>query len=155
MADLAEQRSPSSPSHAELPDRRAVDFPARACFVRRRRVLWCLRTVKFLHRRDSQFLRVARTNFPRSALIPNRVVDLVVCRRVIKHVIPGLIPTLPARSKNDLVVVPRVIKKSKESGEDEANSVVFTKCATKAQTSCATQVQLVRIIQSRKRSSSN
>jgi hypothetical protein len=78
-----------------------------------------------------------------------------VYRRAVKLVIPCSIPTLPARSKNDLVVVPRVIKKSKESGEDKANSVVFTKCATKAQTSCATQVRLVRIIQSRKRSSSN
>jgi hypothetical protein len=43
-----------------------------------------------------------------------------------------LIPTSPARSKHDLVVVSRVNKKSQESGEDEASSVVFTKCATKS-----------------------
>jgi hypothetical protein len=49
----------------------------------------------------------------RSALIPNRVVDLVVCRRVVKHVIPGSTPTSPARSRLQLKVVvdPCVIKK--------------------------------------------
>jgi hypothetical protein len=35
-------------------------------------------------------------------------------------------------SPSCVVVVPRVIKKSQESGEDEASSVVFTKCATKS-----------------------
>jgi hypothetical protein len=40
----------------------------------------------------------------------------------------------PARSKLDLVVVPYVIKKSQESGEDEASSVMFTKCSTKSST---------------------
>jgi hypothetical protein len=35
-------------------------------------------------------------------------------------------------SPSCVVVVPRVIKKSQASGEDEANSVVFTKCATKS-----------------------
>jgi hypothetical protein len=72
---------------------------------------------------------------------------------VVEAVIPCTTPTSPARSKHDLVVVPRVSKKSQESGEDEASSVVFTKCATKARTSCATQVRFVKIIQSRKRSS--
>jgi hypothetical protein len=40
----------------------------------------------------------------------------------------------PARCKLDLVVVPYVIKKSQESGEDEASSVMFTKCSTKSST---------------------
>jgi hypothetical protein len=40
----------------------------------------------------------------------------------------------PARSKLDLVVVPYVIKKSQELGEDEASSVMFTKCSTKSST---------------------
>jgi hypothetical protein len=31
----------------------------------------------------------------------------------------------------DLVVVPRIIKKTQESGKDEASSVIFTKCSTK------------------------
>jgi hypothetical protein len=43
--------------------------------------------------------------------------------------------TSPARSRLDLVVVPYVIKKSQESGEDEASSVIFTKCSTKARIS--------------------
>lgn len=38
------------------------------------------------------------------ALILNRVVDLVVCRRVVEPVIPCSTPT-PARSKHDLVIV--------------------------------------------------
>jgi hypothetical protein len=41
-------------------------------------------------------------------------------------------PTSPARSKLDLVVVPYVIKKSYGSGEDEASSMIFTKCSTKS-----------------------
>jgi hypothetical protein len=45
---------------------------------------------------------------------------------------PLLNPTSPARSRHNLVIVPRVIKKSQESGEDEAHSVVFTKCANKS-----------------------
>jgi hypothetical protein len=31
-----------------------------------------------------------------------------------------------------VVVVPRVIKKTQASGEDEASSVIFTKCMTKS-----------------------
>jgi hypothetical protein len=43
----------------------------------------------------------------RSALIPNRVVDLVVCHRVVKNVIPGSIPTSPAypRLQSKIVVI--------------------------------------------------
>jgi hypothetical protein len=41
-------------------------------------------------------------------------------------------PTSPAHSKLDLVVVPCVIKKSQESGEDEVSSVISTKCSTKS-----------------------
>jgi hypothetical protein len=41
----------------------------------------------------------------------------------------------PAHSKFGLVVVPCVIKKSQESGEDEASRVIFTKYSTKACTS--------------------
>jgi hypothetical protein len=63
---------------------------------------------------------------------PAPVCRRVVHRRVVKTVIPSSIPTSPARSKQYLVVVPRVSKKSQESGEDEAGSVVFTKCATKS-----------------------
>jgi hypothetical protein len=55
-----------------------------------------------------------------------------VYRRLVEPIIPCSTPTSPARSKNDLVVVPRIIKKSQASGEDEASSVVFTKCATKS-----------------------
>jgi hypothetical protein len=40
--------------------------------------------------------------------------------------------TLPARSRLDLVVVSYVIKKSQESGEDEASIVIFTKRSTKS-----------------------
>jgi hypothetical protein len=72
---------------------------------------------------------------------------------VVEAVIPCSTPTSPARSKHDLVVVPRVSKKSQESGEDGASSMAFTKCVTKARTSCATHVRFVKIIQSRKRSS--
>jgi hypothetical protein len=38
----------------------------------------------------------------------------------------------PARSKLDLVIISCVIKKSQESGEDEASRVTFTKCATES-----------------------
>jgi hypothetical protein len=55
--------------------------------------------------------------------------------RVVDPVIPCSTPTSPAHSKHDLVVVLQVIKKSQESGEDEASSMVFTKCSTKARTS--------------------
>jgi hypothetical protein len=39
---------------------------------------------------------------------------------------------LGQRLQSKVVVIPRVSKKSQESGEDGANSVVFTKCATKS-----------------------
>jgi hypothetical protein len=51
--------------------------------------------------------------------------DFVVTRALTRFV------SSPARSVFDLVIVPRISKKSQESGEDGANSVVFTKCATK------------------------
>jgi hypothetical protein len=72
---------------------------------------------------------------------------------IVEAVIPCSTPTSLACSKHNLIVVPRVSKKSQESGEDEASSVVFTKCVTKARISCMTQVRFVKIIQSRKRSS--
>jgi hypothetical protein len=56
----------------------------------------------------------------------------VVHSRVVEPVILCSIPTSPTCSKHDLVGIPRVSKKSQESGEDEASSVVFTKCATKS-----------------------
>jgi hypothetical protein len=39
---------------------------------------------------------------------------------------------LSRRLQSKVVVVPCVIKNSQESGEDEASSMVFTKCATKS-----------------------
>jgi hypothetical protein len=44
-------------------------------------------------------------------------------------------PTDPVSSRMcviDLVVVSYILKKYKESGEDEASSVIFTKCSTKS-----------------------
>jgi hypothetical protein len=38
--------------------------------------------------------------------------------------------TSPARSILNLVVVPCVIKKTQESGEDKVSGVIFTKCST-------------------------
>jgi hypothetical protein len=55
-----------------------------------------------------------------------------VYSRVVEPVIPCSTPTSPAHSKHDLVVVPCVVKKSQASGEDEASSMVFTKCANKS-----------------------
>jgi hypothetical protein len=52
--------------------------------------------------------------------------DFIVARTLTRFV------SSPAHSIFNLVVVPRVSKKSQESGEDGANSVVFTKCATKS-----------------------
>jgi hypothetical protein len=53
---------------------------------------------------------------------------------IVARALTGFVSS-PARSRIDLVVVPCVIKKSQESGEDEASSVIFTKCSTTAQTS--------------------
>jgi hypothetical protein len=53
---------------------------------------------------------------------------------VVARALTGFVSS-PARSRLDLVVVPCVIKKSQESGEDEASRVIFTKCSTKARTS--------------------
>jgi hypothetical protein len=39
---------------------------------------------------------------------------------------------LSQRLQSKVVVVPCVIKKSQELGEDEASSVIFTKCSTKS-----------------------
>jgi hypothetical protein len=52
---------------------------------------------------------------------------------VVAKVFTGFMSS-PARSKlqSKVVVFPRVSKKFQESGEDEASSVVFTKCATKS-----------------------
>jgi hypothetical protein len=57
---------------------------------------------------------------------------VIVCRRVVKHVILCSNPTSPARSRLQLkaVVVPRVSKKSQESSEDEASSTILPKCST-------------------------
>ncbi|XP_008674017.1 uncharacterized protein [Zea mays] len=52
--------------------------------------------------------------------------DFVVARALTRFV------SSPARSRHNLVVVLCVIKKSQESGEDEASSVVFTKCTIKS-----------------------
>jgi hypothetical protein len=52
--------------------------------------------------------------------------DFVVARALTRFV------SSPARSKLDLVIISCVIKKSQESGEDEASRVIFTKCATKS-----------------------
>jgi hypothetical protein len=50
---------------------------------------------------------------------------------VVARALTGFVSS-PAHSRHNLVVVPCVIKKSQESGEDEASSVVFTKCTTKS-----------------------
>jgi hypothetical protein len=55
--------------------------------------------------------------------------DFVVARALTRFV------SSPARSRHNLIVVPCVIKKSQESSEDEASSVIFTKCSTTARTS--------------------
>jgi hypothetical protein len=39
---------------------------------------------------------------------------------------------LGQRLQSKVVVIPCVIKKSQELGEDEASSVIFTKCSTKS-----------------------
>jgi hypothetical protein len=66
----------------------------------------------------------------RSSSIGFRACSRLPSSRRTRH--PLLNPTSPARSRHNLVIVPRVIKKSQESGEDEAHSVVFTKCANKS-----------------------
>jgi hypothetical protein len=48
---------------------------------------------------------------------------------IVARALTGFVSS-PARSRLDLVVVPCVIKKSQESGEDEASSVIFPKCST-------------------------
>jgi hypothetical protein len=57
-----------------------------------------------------------------------------VYRRVVEPVIPYSNPTSPARSRlqSKVVVVSCILKKYKASGEDEASSVIFTKCSTKS-----------------------
>jgi hypothetical protein len=58
----------------------------------------------------------------------------IVHSRVVEPFIPCSTPTSPVRSslESKVVVDPCVIKKSQESGEDGASSVVFTKCANKS-----------------------
>jgi hypothetical protein len=58
----------------------------------------------------------------RSTLIPNRVVDLVVCRQVVEPVILCSNPTSPARFKHDLVVELRLSLSS---------SVTLARCSIK------------------------
>jgi hypothetical protein len=52
--------------------------------------------------------------------------DFVVARALTRFV------SSPARSRLDLVVVPCVINKFQEPSEDEASSMIFTKCLTKS-----------------------
>jgi hypothetical protein len=52
--------------------------------------------------------------------------DFIIARVLTRFV------SSPARSIFNLVVVPRVSKKSQESGEDGTTNVVFTDCATKS-----------------------
>jgi hypothetical protein len=56
----------------------------------------------------------------------------VVHSRVVKPVIPCSTTTSPARSRlqSKVIVDPRVIKKSQESGEDKASSAIFPKRST-------------------------
>jgi hypothetical protein len=75
-------------------------------------------------------IRAASPVCARFSSIGFRVCSRLSSSRQTRH--PSSIPTSPARSKHDLVVVPCVSKKSEESDEDEASSVVFTKCATKS-----------------------
>jgi hypothetical protein len=59
---------------------------------------------------------------------------LVVCRRVIEPVIPGLIPTSPAYSRlqSKVVVVRASPRNPKNQVKTKTSSVVFTKYATKS-----------------------
>jgi hypothetical protein len=50
---------------------------------------------------------------------------------VVARALTGFVSS-PARSRHNLIVVPCVVKKSQESGEDEASGVIFTKCSTKS-----------------------
>jgi hypothetical protein len=45
---------------------------------------------------------------------------------------PLLNPTSSARSRHNPVIVPCIVIKSHASGEDEASSMVFTKCSNKS-----------------------
>ena len=49
---------------------------------------------------------------------------------VVAIALTGFVSSL-ARPRLDLVVVPCVIKKSQESGKDEASNVIFTMCSMK------------------------
>jgi hypothetical protein len=50
---------------------------------------------------------------------------------VVARVLTGFVSS-PAHSIFNLVIIPRVSKKSQESGEGGVSSVLFTKCATKS-----------------------
>jgi hypothetical protein len=84
-----------------------------------------------------------------NALLPIRLSSLLrasplparVCRRAVETVLARdfvvarayanlLNHTSSARSRHNLIVVPRVSKKSQESGEDEASSAIFPKRST-------------------------
>jgi hypothetical protein len=74
----------------------------------------------FVHRTSHVFAFVVELLNPSSLAH-----DFVVARALTGFV------SSPARSRHNLVVVPCIIKKSQESGEDEASSVAFIKCTTK------------------------
>jgi hypothetical protein len=64
--------------------------------------------------------------------VPVSIVEFWFDRLVID--LAGVVEPLPQSRRVSLpvVVIPRVIKKSQESDEDGASSVVFTKCTTKS-----------------------
>jgi hypothetical protein len=67
---------------------------------------------------------------PRSSLL-----DLVESRTLgkkISEVHVHRLSSARSRLQSKVVVVPCVIKKTQESGEDEASSVIFNKCSTKS-----------------------
>jgi hypothetical protein len=75
--------------------------------------------------RSSSFCPSSTHSCVRSSFIGFRACSRLPSSRRTHHSL--LDPTSPARSKNDLVVVPCVIKESQGSDEDKANSVIFPK----------------------------
>jgi hypothetical protein len=60
-------------------------FSSSSLRTRRRRVLWCLRAVKFLQRRGFLVPSSHAHEFSLLGLNPHRVVDLACCRRSSSH----------------------------------------------------------------------
>jgi hypothetical protein len=66
------------------------------------------------------------------AFCPSGFARAHVCCRVVYSRYPLLNPTSSARSRHNPVIIPCIVMKSQASGEDEASSMVFTKCSNKS-----------------------